>query len=444
MKISIITPTNNPQFLDELYECIAGQTYKNWEWIVLLNQGAKWEAQGSGLRARGEEPPALRAVPPGGDGNPPAQDPRIRVIECPFVNNNVGFLKRLACMNVTGEVIAEVDHDDLILPTCLEKVAKAFEDPEVGFVYSRNAKLTDKEIRYLPEYGWKADFFHYKGKRLYAPYNQPVYPGRLGHIYFAPDHIRAWRTSVYEQIGGHDDSLKVCDDLDLMHRLYLVTKFAEIPEVLYLYRINGDNTYMKNGNLIRDLNNKLYDQNVEGLARRWAEINNLAVIDLAQGAGLRAQGDPPVIPPEGGMKPIEDTRGCFVPEYSGLLAMTDSSVGLVVAKDCLQYVEDTRGLMEEIHRVLAPVGMLICETPSTDGRGAFQEPGVKSFWNENSFFYYTKESWARRLPATGDRRPATGNRQPVLFRECRLTTVYQDNFGKEHRMAYVKAHLEKI
>jgi SAM-dependent methyltransferase len=405
MKISVITPTNNPVYLDELRECLMKQTHGDWEWIVLLNQGVRVGDCFAAL-AMTEE--------------------RIKIVECPFVSDSVGFLKRLACMNVTGEVTAEVDHDDLILPTCLEKVAKAFGDPEVGFVYSRNAKLTDKEIRYLPEYGWKADYFHYKGKRLYAPYNQPVYPGRLGHIYFAPDHIRAWRTSVYESIGGHDDTLKVCDDLDLMHRLYLATKFAEIPEVLYLYRINGDNTYLRNGKTIRDLNLELYDKNIEALARRWAGINGLAVVDLA---------GPPVIPPEGGMKPIEDMRGCFV---ASLLAMTDSSAGLVVARDCLQYAEDPRGLMEEIHRVLAPGGMLISETPSTDGRGAWQDPGVKSFWNENSFLYYTKEEWARK------RRPATGNRLPVMFRECRMKTVYKDDFGKDHRMPYVVAHLEKI
>jgi SAM-dependent methyltransferase len=432
MRVSVITPTNNPVYLDELRECLMKQTHGDWEWIVLLNQGVKWEpATGYRLPATGRPP---YDPPQGGDETHPTQDPRIRIVECPFVSNKVGFLKRLACMNATGEVIAEVDHDDLILPTCLEKVAKAFEDPEVGFVYSRNAKLTDRQIQYLPEYGWKADFFHYKGKRLYAPFNQPVYPGRLGHIYFAPDHIRAWRTEVYESIGGHDDSLGVCDDLDLMHRMYMVTKFAEIPEVLYLYRISGDNTYLKNGKTIKDLDLELYDRNAEGLARRWAEINNLAVIDLAQGG-------PPMIPPEGGMGPIEDKEtGCFV---AALLAMTDSSVGLVVAKDCLQYFEDPRGLMEEIHRVLAPGGMLISETPSTDGRGAWQDPDVKSFWNENSFLYYTKEEWARkRRPAPDSYRD--GNRRPVMFRECRMKTVYRDEFGKEHRMPYVVAHLEKI
>ena len=171
---------------------------------------------------------------------------------------------------------------------------------------------------------------------------------------------------MYEEIGGHNDSLKVCDDLDLMHRLYLVTKFKEIPEVLYIYRINGNNTFQVNGKLIRELNDRLYDQDIMALAKRFAEINSLEVVDLS--------GNQPPNPPE-----------------KGLRELPDNSVGLVIADDVLQRVADVRLLMSEIHRVLAPGGMLISRTPSTDGRGAFQDPTHVSFWNENSFWYYTRE-----------------------------------------------------
>jgi glycosyltransferase involved in cell wall biosynthesis len=389
MKISIITPTHDAQYLSELERTIMSQTHRDWEWIILLNNGASFDCA--------QEP-----------------DQRIKIVDCPFTNNSVGFLKRLACMQATGDVIAEVDHDDLLTDDCLEKLAAAFEDDETGFVFSRNAKLSNDFRPYLEEYGWKHSFFFWRGKRLYAMHNQPVYPGRLGDIYFAPDHIRAWRRDVYEKIGGHNDSLKVCDDLDLMHRLYMETKFKEIEEVLYVYRINGNNTFIKNGEMIRQLNDRLYHNNIEGLCRRFAEVNGLDVIDLPSAA----LGDRPSLPSTAPSAALRDRK--------------DNSVGLIKAVDVLQYVEDARGFMGEVHRVLAPGGMILTMTPSTDGRAGFQDPGVKSFWNENSFWYYTRENYARRAGVKG------------LFRSCRVETIYRDEEEKMDRMSYVRGDLEKI
>lgn len=374
MKISIITPTHDPKFLRELQDTILAQTMTDWEWIILLNQGAKWEAS----------------------------DPRIKTIECPFVSNAVGFLKRLACMQASGDIIAEVDHDDLLVNTCLEKVARAFEDPEIGFVFSRNAKLSKDFIPYMPEYGWSYDMFRWKGHALYAMFNQPVYPGRLGHIYYAPDHIRAWRRSVYESIGGHDDSLQLCDDLDLMHRLYKVTRFKEIPEVLYIYRMTGQNTYRMNGKLIREIDSRLYERNIIMLAKRFCELNGLKEIDLGLMPG------------------------------NTLSDMPENSVGLIQASDVLQYLVDPRTFMAEAHRALAPGGILITETPSTDGRGAFQDPAALSMWNENSFSYYFSPSLARRSGIKS------------LFRQCRLETVFRNDTERELKIPYVIAHLEKL
>jgi len=384
MKISIITPSHNPRFLRELEETILKQTYTDWEWVIMLNQGAKFEASGERRAESGE----------------------IKIIECPFASDSVGFLKRLACMQATGEIIAEVDHDDLLVPTCLEKLAKAFEDEETGFVYSQNAKLSKNFRPYMSDYGWTHTRFKWQGKSLYAMDNQPVYPGRLGHIWFAPDHIRAWRRDVYEKIGGHDDSLKVCDDLDLMHRLYMATKFKEIPEVLYIYRINGDNTFLNKTDLIQEKDKELYCKNIKGLAERFAEVNGLKVLDLS--------GLPPT------------------PPFWGLNRIPDNSVGLIIARDTLQYVTDTMQFMAEVHRVLAPGGMLLSETPSTDGRGAFQDPRSASFWNENSFWYYTRANYAKRI----------NNKK--MFRECSLATVYLDENCKKNKTPYVVAHLEKI
>lgn len=393
MKLSIITPTHDTTFLKELEETILAQTYSDWEWVILLNHGAKYEAS----------------------------DQRIVINESPFESDAVGLLKRLACMQASGDIILEVDHDDLLTPDCLEKVAEAFEDPEIGFVYSTNAKLADKFRPYGAEYGWSYKIFKWRGKNLYAMDNQPLYPGRFGYIWFAPDHIRAWRKSVYEEVGGHNDSLSVCDDLDLMHRLYLKTKFHHIPEVLYIYRITKNNTFLNKNELIQNLTKKLYDENILDLAARFADLNGLKKIDLSGSTEK----------PDGFTSMGKEDADITVDLASGI-PLPDCSVGVIKADNALCLIGNQQLMMSEIHRVLVPGGMLISQTPSTDGPLAFADPRYVSFWNEHSFKYWTQEKYAKQIKNTR------------LFRACKLKTAYPDEYSKENKIPYVIAHLEKI
>jgi O-antigen biosynthesis protein len=394
MKLSIITPTNNVLYLKELENSILANTFQNWEWIILLNNGAEYEAS----------------------------DKRIRVFTSTQDTTFVGALKNEASSIATGDIIIEVDHDDLITPDCLQEIADAFADKEIGFVYSDNAKLDEKFIPYDKAYGWKHRMFEHEGKELFAMCSQPLYPGRLGYIWFAPDHVRAWRKSVYDSIGGHDKSLEFCDDLDLMHRLYLVTRFKHIDKVLYIYRIHGENSWLKNVEKIQTMNANLYNKNVYRLAERFAEINNLLKIDLC-GAFSKPEGYVSV-DIEGGDIKADLNKGIPLP---------DNSCGVVRAHDALEHILDKQHIMREIHRVLAPGGILLSFTPSTDGRGAFQDPTHVSFWNENSFWYWTRPQQAQYIRNTKH-----------LFRECSLFTYFPSEWHKTHNICYVQAQLEKL
>ena len=72
------------------------------------------------------------------------------------------------------------------------------------------------------------------------------------------------------------------------------------------------------------------------------------------------------------------------------LPFEDNSVDEVRCWDFLEHIhmDKTVFVMEEIYRVLKPEGRLEFFVPSTDGRGAFQDPYHRSFWNRNSFLYY--------------------------------------------------------
>lgn len=389
--ISIITPSHNTEFLYELEKTIISQTFQDWEWVILLNNGAKYQAS----------------------------DQRIQIYECPVNFDSVGMLKKYACSLTTGDIIVEVDHDDLLTADCLEEIAKAFKNPEIGFVYSDNAKL-GKFTPYDKFYGWVQSEYDYNGAKLPVMTGQTLTPGRLGYIWFAPDHVRAWRKSVYYSIGGHDESLKVCDDLDLMHRLYMVTKFHYIPKVLYIYRITGNNTWLAKNELIQKLSGDLYNRDIFNLSCRFSDIHGLKKIDLCGGFNKPY-----------GFISIDKFNGDIIHDLETGIPLQDNSVGVIRAFDALEHIKDSQFLMSEIYRVLSPGGILLSQTPSTDGRGAWQDPTHVSFWNQNSFWYYTRKEQAQYI------------RNDKMFRECKLTTEFLNDYGRDNNIPYVIAHLEK-
>lgn len=67
----------------------------------------------------------------------------------------------------------------------------------------------------------------------------------------------------------------------------------------------------------------------------------------------------------------------------------DGSADYIRAYDGPEHVIDPIHFMNEAFRVLKDGGVIEVWVPSTDGRGAFQDPTHKSFWNAHSFYYYT-------------------------------------------------------
>lgn len=393
-KISIITPTHQTKYLKELEKTILRNTYQLWEWIILLNNGAEYEST----------------------------DPRIRVIRCEKETTSVGELKKIACSHATGEILLEADHDDLLTPNCLFEVSYAFKDPEIGFVYSDDAKLSDNFIPYDPFYGWTFKHFEWEGKKLISMNAQPLTPGRLGYIWFAPDHVRAWRKSVYDQIGGHNPELDICDDQELMIRTYLATKFKHIDKVLYIYRIDGGNTWLQRSERIQQKTVEIYHQYIYRLAERFAEVNGLLKIDLCGGFNK----------PEGYLS-IDRFGGDITADLDNGIPLPDNSVGVLRAHDAIEHLQNKMLTMKEVHRVLAPGGIFLSQTPSTDGRGAWQDPTHVSFWNENSFWYYTRPEQMQYI-----------RNENIRFFESSLRTHFPTEWHRQNNIPYVEAFLEKM
>jgi spore maturation protein CgeB len=69
----------------------------------------------------------------------------------------------------------------------------------------------------------------------------------------------------------------------------------------------------------------------------------------------------------------------------------DNSVDFLRAHDLVEHLVDRIHTMNEIWRICKPDAQIDIRVPSTDGRGAFQDPTHISFWNINSFKYYCAE-----------------------------------------------------
>jgi predicted O-linked N-acetylglucosamine transferase (SPINDLY family)/glycosyltransferase involved in cell wall biosynthesis len=81
----------------------------------------------------------------------------------------------------------------------------------------------------------------------------------------------------------------------------------------------------------------------------------------------------------------------IIADLSKIFPFKDDSVDEVRAHDIIEHLQDRIHTMNEIWRVCKPGAKVDIRVPSTDGRGAFQDPTHVSFWNINSFLYYCSE-----------------------------------------------------
>lgn len=362
MKVSIFTPSHDTKFLLDLYNSIKDQDF--FEWVIVLN--------GKALERKDEKI---------------FDDRRVKYIYASYVDPLVGHLKKIACDHCTGDILLEVDHDDLLTPTAVQEVKNAFEnDSEVGFVYSNCAEFEGNfapRQRFDPAHGWKYRPFTYRGHELEECISFEPSPATVSRIWYAPNHLRAWRKSVYDLVGGYNPEMRVLDDQDLMCRTYLNTKMKHINKCLYLYRVHGENSWIKYNKEIQDNTMRIHREYISRLALKWAFDNNLKRLDFGGG-----------INPEPGYDAVDISLGT---DLEKPFPWADNSVGVIRAYDFLEHLHDKLHVIKEIYRVLAPGGYLLALTPCALSQGAYQDPTHVSFYVENSFKYYTEHRFAKYI-----------------------------------------------
>ena len=409
MKFSVFTPSHSLKYIDRPINSLLNQTFKDFEWVLLLN--------GDALKEKDSLEEKLNS-----------SGLNYKIIQDVSDNKNIGYLKKRSCEESSGDFLVELDHDDALMSDCLEELSKAFDEGH-DFCYSSDyaVRIVDGketyETSFSAEWGWKTE-----EDESGLPYHPSFAPSALSfsYIWYAPDHVRSWNRKFYNQIGGHNAELEVCDDYDLLCRTYINGRCHLISKPLYKYYFHEDNTaYGEKNKDIQELTHKIHDQYALEIASKWSDENGLKKVDLCScnnkpkgfvGVDARKLNEDDIV------LDLNKTDWPF----------EDGSVGVFRAQDAVEHMKDPLNTMKEIYRCLADYGWAVIDVPSTDGRGAFQDPTHVSYWNSNSFWYYTKSEQAHFIGT------------PVKFQLNRINNYYPSDFHEFHRILYTKAHLVKL
>ena len=199
--ISVVIPVYNtdPGMLDALLDSLEKQSLLNFE--AVLYDGAS------------TRPETLRVLEARS-----RKEPRFRVIrgeENRGISGNTNEAVRFA----RGEYVALCDHDDLLAPDALWRMAKLIEEKHPDLAYSDEDRITED------------------GRRHMDPHYKPDYcPDTLVSDNYIC-HLAVIRKSLLEEIGGLRPGFDGSQDHDLFLRLAERTdRIEHIPRVLYSWR----------------------------------------------------------------------------------------------------------------------------------------------------------------------------------------------------------------
>lgn len=252
--LSIFTPTyQTNERIFRTYQSLVNQTYVNWEWVVVDDSPEgdyrTWEY--------------LKDLA--------NQDYRLQIHRMsPNSGGNVGEVKHRAAMLCNGEWLFELDHDDVLISTCLEDVLNASKQyPDAGFVYTDVTEVfEDGSPR---QYGRIGDDWYghpenpfdwgyaghtweeFDGKTWLTHHYPDINPKSIRFNIGMPNHCRIWHRDTYHKIRGHSRNISVADDYELIVKTFLETRMIHLKKMLYVQYNNWNSTVDNN---VKDINRR--------------------------------------------------------------------------------------------------------------------------------------------------------------------------------------------
>lgn len=201
--ISIIVPVYNPkaEMLEAMLDSVLEQIYPHWE--ACIADDASSQRHVATILKRYAK-----------------RDSRIR-LDFSEVNRGVSHASNRALNMAQGQFVVLLDHDDLLEPQALFRVAEAVcgEDPDMCY--------SDELL--VGEDGGTVQHF------IFRPMFSPEY--LRSHPYIV--HLVGFRTELLRRLGGFDENLRISQDYDLILRVTEQARsIVHIPEILYRWRIH--------------------------------------------------------------------------------------------------------------------------------------------------------------------------------------------------------------
>lgn len=205
-RVSVIIPVyNGAAYVSEAIESVFSQTYHDYE-IIVADDGSADNT--------------LEVLKQFGD----------RIIVLALPHRGVCATRNEAIRQSHGEFIALLDADDIWEPRKLElQVAYLDQHPEFALVYAYSTNFTGNDegnIVLVKKLDFEGDIF----KDIFTKNS------------FANDTI-VMRRSVFDEIGGYDESLTAMEDYELNLRIARKHQIGRVPQSLLRRRIHPGSFY---------------------------------------------------------------------------------------------------------------------------------------------------------------------------------------------------------
>ena len=231
--VSIVVPNyNHARFLRRRIDTILAQTFQDFE-LILLDDCSTDESR-----------PILREY---------ASDPRVR-LEFNEINSGSTFKQWNKGVRLAhGKYVWLAESDDYSDPHFLQRLVALLDaDPEVMIAYCRSWRVSDTET--------DGDSNSRKAARICVSLVGRSGPSALDRGFFTDgtEECRRYfvianlvrnassavfRKAVYDQVGGADESLRLCGDWKLWASIALRGKMAYVSDPLNYYRLHAGSVW---------------------------------------------------------------------------------------------------------------------------------------------------------------------------------------------------------
>jgi len=212
-QISVVMPVHNArQFLDESIKSILGQTFRDFEFIIL--DDASTDGSTELLREWAH------------------RDARIKLHESPERLGLSGSSNAVVS-KAQAAIVARMDADDVAHPDRLRRQLSVIEGrPDIAAIGTlcNGIDASGRVVR--PRDRWRL-----VRRSAYIPF---------------PHGSAMFRLEAFDAIGGYDESAVRAEDQDLFSRMAAQGRVVTLPDVLYSYRYHSTNATLFNGTIAVD------------------------------------------------------------------------------------------------------------------------------------------------------------------------------------------------